>query len=708
MSRWTSEQSSLMSLMLEEVVGTREMIEIRKDYCKLTDCLQSDENGNSYFTGSKAEGLDLPGSDKDYMKDFNDYFGYLKVVQTLHEIDDTNSNQLFQMCTENVHPGFALLQYISKYPCSRCSRLLPWIHNLNGVPYLGSDVSVQLVNNDMRSDKHYRTGITTKRQGPSIEHWSEYDDQSESGTDFVPSIHCSFWPNIATEWTQRPRYFEWPYPRDITSIVDFGCHLVPVGHPHSDTKLTEWRISFSMAERALVWSFNHIQMQCYALMKIILKEFIKVKCTSQNFVLCSYFIKTFLFWKYETTALKFWCSENLRECFHFLLIEFYKCIRRGILKHYFIPSFNLLSVKLTREAQVELLQIIDIAIQSDISIFRECKTLQGIWSTFLSANENKSRTIRKIERENVLRNDEIMMDKLYTLSCFAVIPRSTSLLVEIIKLLSVYSRTHLKSLLIKRLLQIVCIRSLMSFYPGNKSEYQLQKIVQNDTLSTDISTCKLWFAFLHLMKGNYTSALSTVNEMLSNITPFSLYAKPKEETFVSAEAKELYKDMFLESRETILKRAKRAWLLDFVVDTEMFQFMPLAIQIELNFCNAIHRKSIYLSPFMCAYYLMFLCYHELHQYNERNRTLDELVNVAKDPIQCHDSQDHCLNIAGHCLYLAGIPDGALDKFMRSLQTGLVNPVDGKYNSAIHYIRHLFNVEVNVDDILQWKCPCCHR
>ena len=81
----------------------------------------------------------------------------------------------------------------------------------------------------------------------------------------------------------------WIY-RQSSSLV---FNLVPVGHPHSDMQEMEWRISFSLAERALVWSFNHAQMQCYAIMKIILKEFIKVRCRPQNQVLCSYFIKTF-------------------------------------------------------------------------------------------------------------------------------------------------------------------------------------------------------------------------------------------------------------------------------------------------------------------------------------------------------------------------------------------------------------------------------
>ena len=95
-----------------------------------------------------------------------------------------------------------------------------------------------------RLQKETYIGInnTIQRQGPSIETWSDLGDRSESGTDYVFSIHCAFWPNESSEWVQRPRHSEWPTSQDISSIIDFGFHLVPVGHPKSQTKLMEWRI----------------------------------------------------------------------------------------------------------------------------------------------------------------------------------------------------------------------------------------------------------------------------------------------------------------------------------------------------------------------------------------------------------------------------------------------------------------------------------
>ena len=273
MSSWTPDHSTVLSMLLDEVVGTKEMVETRQDYCRIRDCLRETwfgEGKGIYFTGSKAEGLDLPGSDEDYMWDMNKELN-IKVIQSLDMLDEISSEPIYFMCCDNVPPGFALLQMVHPPPtcpdhgtaqCSICNLLAYW----DGKRLVEEFSSIFL-------SIYASCGIKAiKRQGPSVEIWFENEDLSESGTDSVLSIKCHFWPNQALEWVQRPRLFEWPSSSNIKSITDFGFHLVAIGHPHSEMKLHEWRISFSIAERTLVWSFNHIQMQCYALMKIILKR----------------------------------------------------------------------------------------------------------------------------------------------------------------------------------------------------------------------------------------------------------------------------------------------------------------------------------------------------------------------------------------------------------------------------------------------------
>ena len=248
MASWTPDRSSILSLMLDEVSGTREMVTIRQDSCTLRDCIDSCAlNSGSYFTGSKAEGLDLPGSDVDYMYDINEEFN-IRVAQTTQDtrVASVPLTSTLLLCIDGVHPGFALLRWLS--PISH-PLLLRSSQNIDGFPHLSSFL---FVHERLHSYKP-GDGYTRAIQGPSIEYWSEYNDRSESGTDTVPSIHCLFWPRGAREWLYRPRHCGWPTPADITRITDFGFHLVPIGYPLSSSKEMQWRVSYSIAERILVW-----------------------------------------------------------------------------------------------------------------------------------------------------------------------------------------------------------------------------------------------------------------------------------------------------------------------------------------------------------------------------------------------------------------------------------------------------------------------
>ena len=306
-------RSVLLSTLLDEVTGTEEAINIRRDYTRIRDCVTSMLTPWSipqYFTGSKAEGLYLPGSDMDYMYDIND-MGLLKVIES--ESPRTNVSQyfIFYLCTDKTHPGFALLLCANPELFNFHEILANAIKLIEGQPYLSSDSFVDITFNLWNKIGVFRSmNKTGARQGPSYETWPEFGDKSIPGDDNVLSLHCDFWPTVASEWIKRSRQYGWPTSEDINSIVKFGFHLVPIGYPKSANKLEEWRLWFSIAERTLVWSFNHVQIQCYAIMKIILKGFIKTQCSSENQVLCSYFIKTFLFWKYEINIFELLAKEK--------------------------------------------------------------------------------------------------------------------------------------------------------------------------------------------------------------------------------------------------------------------------------------------------------------------------------------------------------------------------------------------------------------
>ena len=612
----------------------------------------------------------------------------------------------FRLCTERTNTGFALLRSVHLLSSIIDTLiLLPNIQSIDGEKYLSSNRFVdmffsgtKLLNPD---------NITSTRQGPSVEYWGEGKDKFKPGSNSVLSLHCQFWPDDASEWAQRPREFGWPTSSDISSIIDLGCHLVPVGHPHSDTKLIEWRISFSLAERTLVWSFNHIQIQCYAVMKLILKEFINKRCSKQNQVLGSYFIKTFLFWKFESTPFDFWSKSNFRECIKYLLAEFSKCIREGVLKHYFLPKFNLLSLKLTMEAQTELLYLFDIIIQSDIHILNDCKTLKHVWSKFLSADENQMNIIHRSKRRSLLGDDILMMCKFTELNfdidsqhttsqevlkAFNIFKRWSSNSIHLPtyrdsfnQLLAVPCKSHLNNFMMKQLLLEKKARSLVEIAKSDSKDLSILQEIVNESTSFDISTSKLWYAIFLLKKCDYTSTLNIVNQVLSSIPQFALHMLESDRR-AHGGSNRFYLDKFLNSSRTAMQRAREAWLMPLVIHKCVSEALPLAMKIEHHFVST-SMYSFYVSPYTCAYYLLFQCYHELGQYDSRDGVLKQLLDDVDILQQCDSGFNvyHSLNIVGHCLLTTGQREQAREIFRKSRAITQPFLVENQRNSANFYI-----------------------
>ena len=109
--------------------------------------------------------------------------------------------------------------------------------------------------------------------------------------------------------------------------------------------------------------------------------------------------------------------------------------------------------------------------------------------------------------------------------------------------------------------------------------------------------------------------------------------------------------------------------------------LPLGIKIELYF----NRAFIMLSPFTCAYYLQFMCYYDLHQCENSYRALEQLVYFAKHAAATKDNEDmtQCdLNIAGHCLSMAGKKVEARDMFYLSYTLSESFRIEHAHNSMV--------------------------
>ena len=143
--------------------------------------------------------------------------------------------------------------------------------------------------------------------------------------------------------------------------------------------------------------------------------------------------------------------------------------------------------------------------------------------------------------------------------------------------------------------------------------------------------------------------------------------------------------MFVNSAMTTTTRAKTAWLFDLVFVKHEFDVIPLAIQIELYFSDAV--LCLHISPFTIAYYLLFMCYHGQRDYGSRNNALLQLIEVTNNEDQYGAFLHHSYHIAGHCLLVIGDINRARDMFAMSYQiTEEISPLS-KYNSAMWYLQN---------------------
>ena len=130
--------------------------------------------------------------------------------------------------------------------------------------------------------------------------------------------------------------------------------FVPIGSKGYKNEHMEWRISFSVGEILLIYSFTQTQLLCYALMNILFRDVVNRDSRCKDLI-CSFYIKNIIFWVSEETSLSIWRPENLISCFMRCLRRLIYCLECGICLHYFIPKINMFENKIEEKERQLLL-----------------------------------------------------------------------------------------------------------------------------------------------------------------------------------------------------------------------------------------------------------------------------------------------------------------------------------------------------------------
>lgn len=312
-------------------------------------------------------------------------------------VAETNHVTTLIMDTDNTNPCYVLLRvpknvpfkgvYYSKnitFPGLNQSVLVP-----NGRDAFFSSQLFKLDYLNMIS----RLGFRYKIHGPCL---TTEDDT----LDLAFCFRCKCWPFQARSWILRSRS-NWPSSKLKSKIVNYGVLFVPIGCKGSKNEEIEWRMSFSVAEKLLIYSFNHTQMLCYGLMKLLLKDVIDKK-ESLKGILCSYFLKTLLFWLCEEVDKDIWIPKTLLTCFRACICRLIYCIQYSVLVHYFIPQNNFFEGRYKDDDRIQMIGLLQDAYHLGWQCFRVSGTFSGDFHTLTNPNHD-SKTIHLMLRAIIYR-----------------------------------------------------------------------------------------------------------------------------------------------------------------------------------------------------------------------------------------------------------------------------------------------------------------
>ena len=194
--------------------------------------------------------------------------------------------------------------------------------------------------------------------------------------DYVACLTMKDWPSVAKSFIHRERKSGWPTREIIAEVVSTGCGFVAVGHKKSEMSHSEWRVSFSAAEKTLIRKFPDVQVRAYLFFKSIFKTHL-----SEPEGLSSYMMKNILLWTIELIPYENWRSDNIFGCVEAMVDMLAAYLSRRIIPNYFVVNRNM--VGHIDEDILTVLYRKTLEIQKDVlTAILDCVDKKGFAGTF--------------------------------------------------------------------------------------------------------------------------------------------------------------------------------------------------------------------------------------------------------------------------------------------------------------------------------------
>ncbi|KAK3093950.1 hypothetical protein FSP39_022199 [Pinctada imbricata] len=656
-----------LSTRLSYLFGTEQYVKWRRQLVfwreTITDYRQRELKRHVICSGSLGEGVAYPKSDDDLMFSVTN----IRVVNTYRE--GTQAGDVLMIPTE-FSPGYCRLLDVEGLIQNNV------ICTIHGMPFVSSSSWKQCFSEGGQIHGPCHSGTI--------------------GTDVFNHaycIPCYTWPDIANEWIIRERSYSRPSCEMIQNIVSNGCHVVPIGDPDSPYSDHEWRISFSVAERTLMHSFNHTQFLVYNLLRLTLKRVIGKTFPG---VLCSYFMKTTLFYTAENTPMGLWRVHNIETCFKICLSVLFDYVDHVYCPNYFIPEYNMIKRKVNHSNHHQILDMLRthhlIGVVGIIHLSGESSCL-GVSLSTAVMEYNLDRAFMfsahlhrvLIEIEDLFNtlpheNTAYCMLNLYTF--WSVLKRNRTFL-----------ESELKQIVWKKGINSYSLKLMDQLFTSsgmNKQYIRLYKTLEallRKGYDRDVTTGKLIMATYMYLVGKRESALCAIRQLLSEYPP-CVIDNCKDRLKIQT-----YMDVMCGKGFTLSHKIRHAYAPRYRLYKGCLNAFPSPLKILITIVTAFP-----LDPLTYAYFLESLCHAQHQNQISLMKSLRCLVNHLDDLtvdddivftrmcvgiIKCvqGDSQSACRWLGSAYLMKDTIPPPHSERILRSALTYIACLLNKKFQSV---------------------------
>ncbi|XP_062600458.1 uncharacterized protein LOC134262085, partial [Saccostrea cucullata] len=632
-------------------MGTSQLVAMRRDLMDIWEMVEnqvrtSDEE-SVMVSGSQREGLRLEGSDLDIMHWPNNHHVIWELSQSQYY--NTNRQTLILCDCSDSPPGFTLLYLLSPSMYIEIQRACIIIYNRH---YISSSKFIQIVCSALKR-KSTRHGPCASGKIRTLEYDEAYC--------FV----CDFWPPSASSWIDRCHF--WPPPHFVDDIVKNGCHFVAIGHNLGCNEDLEWRISFSLAEQKLVYAMNHCQFLTYGLLKLFLTEIINNRVGDDDKLLCSYHMKTAVFWVIQQNTMPHWCPQNVLGCFWVCFKLILKWVYEGDCPNFFIPDNNMFLCKIHGVKQHQLFLRLYGLYEKGLALLLHSPTIRSCIinvlhnprlsictdeHTLISEAEFDKNLYNEIQRYNALVKSNIQ-------SCMRYLQKIEKLIGS--PLLTQYQNLMLQSLTAFVLQRSAIILHMETQTHKNKLRYRANKIschMLKLAAKFGYITDMLYIAMVYYKTLRYVEALSIIEMIKVKLAqPYVIYMG-NVDTEIYTEA------VGGQSWSTKMRKAVARTIR---LNNEIHYISELIPEQQSAVQKCITELTV--PPYILLYMLEILCYRHVDTMRVQT-ALDNLQTLVHyDQGQFIDSRlrDISWQILGICQQVTGNLQAALYSYQQSLR-----------------------------------------